>query len=298
VANAGFIAWLTINLIGRGWGEAHSRAQVVRHDAHIRRGWFTVLLSDLLFFYVPANMRSLMRKDLRTFSRDATQWMQMVIMLGLLVVYAINLKRLPMDLSNPGMRGLIAFLNITTVSLILATFTSRFIFPLLSLESQQMWLLGLLPMKRGRILLAKFLFALTLTSLSAMLVMGLSVAALELSWEWTQLQLGITLSVCIGLSGLSVGLGARFPVFGERNPARIAAGFGGTVNLIISMLFVSLMMTGCAMYGLAQIGSRTLARSAFRDEPELLMISLLAGGPIVAAISLWIGRRHFERLET
>jgi ABC-2 type transport system permease protein len=241
-------------------------------------------------------MKAMMLKDLRSFARDPTQWTQMVIMMGLLVIYALNLKRLPTDLGSPGMRALIAFLNLTTVGLILATFTGRFVFPLLSLETQQLWLLGLLPTRRRSILLVKFAFSLTMTGLSALLVMGLAIRALDLPPEWARLQLAVCLAICVGLSGLSVGLGARFPVRGQRNPARIASGFGGTLNLVASMLFVACEVLGVGYAGLLRFSG------SWRELEEThvaawILPSLLSFGVMVALVSLWIGIRHFEKLE-
>lgn len=296
IANGAFFAWVTVNLIGWTWAQAYSRARQGRAHALIRWGWFTSGLCAVLFFYLPQRLRMMMLKDLRGFARDATQWTQMVIMMGLLIVYAVNLKRLPVDLTNPGMRALIAFLNLTTVSLILATFTSRFVFPLLSIESQQLWLLGLLPTRRITILLVKFIFSLTVTALSGLLVMGLSVRALDLPAEWAWLQFAVCFGICIGLSGLSVGLGARFPVLGQRNPARIASGFGGTFNLIASMLFVSVEMVGLAYAGLHRFGESLAMLEEVHLKSWLIPVLLLLG-VAVAAGSLWIGARHFERLE-
>lgn len=296
VANGAFCAWVTVNLVGRGWAEAYSRARHGRARALVRWGWFTEALCTLLFFYLPPRLRMMMLKDLRSFARDATQWMQMVIMLGLLMLYAANLKRLPVDLDDTGMRVLLAFLNLTVVSLILATFTSRFVFPLLSLETQQLWLLGLLPLRRVTVLLVKFVLAMTVTGLSALVVVGLSIRALALPAAWTWLQMAVCLAICIGLSGLAVGVGARFPVLGQRNPARIASGFGGTFNLIASMLFVAAQMAGLAYAGIGRLGGmpERLEEFAVANWMAPLLLGLALA---VAGISLWVGGRHFERLE-
>jgi len=297
LSTGAFVSWLTVNVLGRTWARAFSRADQGRAYGRIREGWFTAAVCALLFPYLPARMKSMMLKDLRTFARDPAQWTQMVIMLGLLVIYALNLKRLPVDLDSPGMRTLIAFLNLATVSLILATFTGRFVFPMLSLESQQLWLLGLLPARRSSVLWVKFAFSVTITGLSALLVMGLAIRALELPTEWAQLNLLACLAICIGLSGLSVGLGARFPLLGQRNPARIASGFGGTLNLIASMLFVSLEVVGVAYAGLLQLGAPLMELDEVRIRMWIVPGLLLLGGA-VAAVSMWVGMRHFERLET
>jgi ABC-2 type transport system permease protein len=296
LANGAFLSWITINVIGGNWARAYSRARHGRARALIRDGWFTAAVCDLLFFYLPKQQRVIMLKDLRSFARDPTQWTQMVIMIGLLILYAVGLKRLPLDLGDAGMRTVVAFLNLATVCLILATFTSRFVFPLLSLESHQLWLLSLLPVRRASILLVKFAFSLTMTGLSGLLVMGLAVRALALPTEWAWLQIGVCLSVCVGLSGLSVGLGARFPVIGQRNPARIASGFGGTFNLIASMLFVAIELAGLAAAGLIQFGHRLRPL----EQVEIvgwIVPALLGLGVVVAFVSLATGMRHFERLE-
>lgn len=301
VGNAAFLSWLTVNLLARSWAEAYSRARQGRFHPVIHRGWFTAALCWLLFFYLPGRLRTVMLKDVRGLIRDAKQWSQMAIMFGLLVIYVLNLPRLPVELGSPHIKGLIAFLNLTTVSLFLATFTSRFVYPLLSLESQQLWLLELLPLRRTTLLLVKFLFALTVTLLAATAVMGLAVAVLDLPPVWAMVNLLICAAVCIGLSGLSIGLGARFPVLGQRNPARIASGFGGTFNLIASMLFVGIQMAGVAYIGahsMSAIGPTFLSDATVTPHAWQTIGLLLGGAVAVAAGAIAVGARHFARLET
>lgn len=292
-----FPAWLVVNLVARTWPEAYSRARRGRYQPTVRSGWLTLGASWALFFYLPRRARLMALKDLRGFARDATQWSQMVIMLGLLVVYVLNLPRMPVDLDSPGMKALIAFLNLTTVSMILATFTSRFVYPLLSLESQQIWLLGMLPTGRGAILAIKFVFALTLTGLSALCVIFLSGGMLKLPREWILMNGIVTLVVCLGLCGLSVGLGARFPVLGQRNPARIASGFGGTFNLIASMIFVLATMAGVGYLSLMEIHSRAAVVAGLSSRSWAIVGVLVLFGGGVSVVPMVLGARHFSRLE-
>jgi ABC-2 type transport system permease protein len=297
--NAVFAAWLTINVLGATWAEAYSRAQQGRHQAVIRFGWITAALCWPLQFIVHRVVYRLMLKDVRHFVRDARQWTQMAIMFGLLLTYVVNLHRLPVDIGSANQKSLMAFLNLATVSLILATFTSRFVFPLLSLESQQLWLLGLLPVRRVTILLVKFLFAATVTAVSACGVVWLAAAQLALPRDWALMNLLACLSVCLGLSGLAIGLGARFPSLGERNPARIAAGFGGTVNLIASMVFVVLEVYGVAMISLGEFRSTStmMIPEVLSNESWVQLVAVAGLGPTVAFVALFVGARHFARLE-
>ena len=50
------------------------------------------------------------------------------------------------------------------------------------------------------------------------------------------------MSLCSGLAGIAVGLGAMMPDLRESSPSKIAAGFGGTLNLVISALFIMLVV--------------------------------------------------------
>jgi ABC-2 type transport system permease protein len=300
LGNAAFLCWLTINLIGHTWAEAYSRARRGFRAGSVRRGWATAALCRVLFFYLPRQLRMLMLKEVRGLVRDATQWTQMAIMLGLLVIYALNLKRLPLDLQEPLAKAVMTYLNLTIICLIMATFTSRFVYPLLSLETQQMWLLGMLPAGRSAALLVKFIFALTATGISSLAAMSLAVHMLGLPEDWASFNLFMCFVICFGLSGLSVGLGARFPVLGQRNPARIASGFGGTVNLVASMLFVAIQMLAVAALGSREIRAADVTASLL---PPLTQQTwqgaglLLLFSTVVATAALWSGSRHFDRLE-
>ena len=62
--------------------------------------------------------------------------------------------------------------------------------------------------------------------------------------------------LCMGLSGISVGLGARLPNLRESDPSKIAVGFGGTLNLLVSLVFIFAIVTAlavpCHLYFLGQ----------------------------------------------
>ena len=111
------------------------------------------------FFFLPHPIRLLILKDLRTFLRDPAQWSQFLIFFGLLAFYFLNIPRLGYGVQSPYWRNLVSFLNLSVTALILSTFTSRFIFPLLSLEGRNFWVLGLLPLRREQILWGKFAFS-------------------------------------------------------------------------------------------------------------------------------------------
>src|SRR6185369_11869071 len=98
-------------------------------------------------------------KDIKSFMRDPAQWSQVLIFFGILTLYIGNLRNFSYPLDQPFYQNLIASLNLGATSMTLATMTSRFIFPLISLEGRRFWILGLLPIERRQIMISKFLFA-------------------------------------------------------------------------------------------------------------------------------------------
>src|SRR5262249_28918458 len=136
-----------------------------------------------LFAFIPSPIRLLILKDLRCFRRDPAQWSQFLIFFGLLRFYFLNIRRLGLghQAQSPYWRNLLVLLNLAVTALILSTFTTRFIFPLLSLEGRNFWILGLLPLRRESILWGKFVFA-----------AGISLAATEALVILSDVMLGIS----------------------------------------------------------------------------------------------------------
>jgi len=292
-ANGVFLSWLAVKVVGQRFLLAYDRVQTSGRKTYYD-GQLTRKFAAVLFWYLPDELRELALKDLRTFLRDPTQWSQLLILLGLLGLYVINIPNVPVKLDAFDFQLLISFLNMTAISLILATFTSRFVFPLLSLEMQQMWLIGMLPMPRGRMLWPKFAFALSVTFISGGTVLTLAAGLSDLAFKLLALDLIVITAVCVGLCGMAVGLGSRFPMLNERNHAKIANGLGGTINLIVSLIMVVIMMSLCCVLGLhfKRLGAAELDTKTF-----LLLGAVLGVGLLSALIPLWLGRRRFASLE-
>ena len=217
------------------------------------------------------------------------------ILFGLMGLYLINMPRFQIELVSERLSLLVPFLNLSAVSFILATFTTRFVFPLVSLEGHQLWLIGLLPIPRGRILLAKFAFAMTVTTTVAVGTMGLAAFILRMPAAWTAVYLAVTFAVCVGVCGLAVGLGARMPMFGEQNPTRIANGFGGTVNLIATVGLIVCVLAGM---GLAAVRAGLASETpSVRETTLQLTAAVILFAVAVGMTALSFGARHLRRLE-
>ena len=295
LSTALFFSWVAINIVGRGLFTAFGRAHAIPVRASASNGRASRWLTDALFFYRPAKVRALILKDVRTFLRDPIQWAQLVILFGLLSLYLAYLPRTRPDGFSLQWKALISFLNYGAVTLILSTFTSRFVFPMISIEGRQMWLVGLWPLSRAKVMWAKFDFALTITAFAALSVTWLSIRALNLPWGLAMIQAGGTLSACVGLCGLAVGLGARIPSYREANTGRIASGLGGTVNLMASIGLVAVTVALMGLICSHMAGTETLHR--LDRTVMLLYAGQIVLGIGVAVAAMHIGVRSFKTAE-
>lgn len=295
-AHAAFLGWLSIRIVARYLQPAYASASSAPTTSIRYGGPVTAWLTNVIFCYLPRQIRGLVLKDLRTFLRDPLQWSQLAILFGLLALYLAYLPRMHPSGFSMAWQGLICFLNYGAVALILSTFTSRFVFPMMSLEGRQMWLVSLWPLSRSAVVWAKFDFALAVTTIAAMLVTALSIRALQLPLTLGLIQVAATLSVCVGLCGLAIGLGARLPSFEERSAARIAGSLGGTVNLVASM---GLVMLSIAIMGAICYHSVTDLKSLTRLDGWNLALyaAQIILGFGTGSMSMRIGIRHFNQTE-
>jgi len=246
----------------------------------------------LLARWAPA-LRLLVNKDWRLFTRDPVQWSQCAILFGLMGFYVVNLRTFSYHLSVPLWRNVTALLNLAATSLVLATVTTRFVFPMLSLEGRSFWFLGLAPVKRSTLLWSKFAFSFVGALVVTMPLVVISDCMLLLppATVWHH-ALAIAL-VCFGVSGLAVGFGAMFPNWRERNPSKIVSGFGGTLNLLLSVAFVVLM----SLLTAAPYAVRLMRLGAQGQE---LAYGALASAVVAAAaglVPMHLGLRALQRLE-
>lgn len=253
---------------------------------------------------LPWPMRLLIVKDLRLFRRDPLQWSQFLIFFGLIGLYFLNIRRLSYDPDHGTWINMVSFLNLAVVGLILSTFTSRFIYPMISLEGRRFWIIGRLPLDRDMILWSKFLFATFGSLVPCLSLILISDVMLRVVPLVLAIHMLCCVLLCLGLSGIAVGMGATMPDMREESPSKIAAGFGGTLNLVVSTMYivavVALTAVPCHFY-LATQG----AQGGEFFDPQRLRLWIGLGtlcavllGIVATALPLWVGFRAFRRLES
>lgn len=250
-----------------------------------------------LFFFVNREIRSFLVKDVKTFKRDAVQWSQFLIFFGIISLYILNLKNFGYDEHNIFWKSLVSFLNLTATALTLATFTSRFVFPLISLEGRNFWVLGLSPISRTKILIGKFIFALFGSIIVSEILIIASDVMLKTHLSWLVLHAGTMLIICFGLSGLAVGLGARFPSFHEENPSKIVSGFGGTLTLILSIFFLVVVIVLLTVPSHIYFTTTHFSLRTYRNVMKISVTAALMIGAVACVVPLYLGIRSFKKVE-
>lgn len=252
-------------------------------------------------------LRLLLIKDIRLFRRDPIHWSQLLILVGLLGLYFLIVPRLRYGSTGIVWLNCIGFFNLTVVGLLSSTLTTRFIYPLISLEGQRFWILGTLPVRRDEILWSKLVFSVCLLALPCSTLVLLSDFTLQIPQEtpWmTGLHLAVTLAMCLGLAGLAVGLGARLPDLRETSPAKISANFGGTLNLVLSALYILLTVAAVGIPSCCWLHTHRdpMAHPAVArwGNPGWIATGIATAAlltVLVTLLPLRAGFRHFRQLE-
>ncbi len=236
-------------------------------------------------------------KDVRVFFRDPAQWSQVAIFFGILGVYVLNLRNFRYDFSMGLWQHLVSTLNLGATSLTLATLTTRFVFPQVSLEGRRFWVLGLAPVRRREILYGKFVFSLGGAILVAETLVVASNAMLRMPADVFVVQAVAAALVCVGLTGLAVGLGAIFPDYRETNPSRIVSGFGGTLTLILSVVFIVTVVAAVAVPSHMRLVDATLGPRGYARWAAAALGLAGLSALIAAGVPLFYGARALDRAE-
>ncbi len=267
-------------------------------ERNVRGGHVRDFILHAICRLFPGYARTLLRKDVLSFLRDPAQWMQFLIFFGLLGIYFFNLRELNMQMEEEWWRLIISFLNLGATGLTLASFTSRFIYPQISLEGRRFWIVGMAPVERRSLIQSKFFYSLFFTTIVSVPLVALSVYMLRLTGTYIVLEIAVISGICIGLSALAVGLGTMYPDFSSDDPSKIVSGFGGTLNLVLSLTYVMLLLIigAIPVYVETLYGAGVLGLGYWELFGRFFALGI-AVVTLFTVIPLLLGIRSFERIE-
>jgi ABC-2 type transport system permease protein len=300
VSTAAALSMLCESLLARLFLPGLSKAQegrkaIVTQQAVWERGL------RLLTLPFVAQTRLLVIKEVKTFFRDTSQWSQLILLLALVVVYVYNFSVLPLQgspLVTFYFKNVIAFLNLALAGFVIASVAVRFVLPSVSLEGKSFWIVKTAPLPLRRLWWSKFW-----TGLVPLLVLGeilivatnyyLKVIPLMM-WLSTVTVFGMT----FGIVALGLAVGATYPKFDADNAAKVAAGVGGLMYMILCMSFIGLVVVLEAWPVYAWFTSRLHETPLSVAAQSGIVVSLAAAGGLALAVFAGSVRYGIRRLET
>src|SRR5216110_3331922 len=268
-------AMLHRQLFASGFTKAQEGAERFVRGKVWRRtvGW---LLTPL-----PVAKREFVLKDIRLFFRDTTQWSQLILLAALVVVYLFNINALPLHRGEPVgffYVTLVSFLNLGLAGFVLASIAARFIFPAVSLEGRQMWLLRSSPLDLRALLWSKYWVGTVPLLVLGMLLTGLTNALLEVPAFMMILSLATMAALTVAIGAMALAFGALYPQFETENAAQIPTSFGGLVFMMATIALLA------AVLGSLASAVTTYVRTAWEGSPVGVTPAML--GWFVAAAAL------------
>ncbi len=230
-------------LHGRLYHAGFSKAQEGAERFVRARGWSGLMAR--VFRRMPAARREFVLKDLRLFFRDTTQWSQLILLAVLLVVYVFNIKSLPLFSGEKVpvfLVSLVVFLNLGLAGFVLAAVAARFVFPAVSLEGKQMWLLRSSPLDLRALLWSKYWTG-TIPLLVLAVVITFSTNLLLRATPFMMaISLGTMVLLTFAISAMALGFGALYPRFDTENAAQIPTSFGGMVFMMSAIVLLGVVL--------------------------------------------------------
>jgi len=269
-------------------------------ERFIRGGFWRWTVGSLLG-WLPVAKREFVLKDIKLFFRDTSQWSQLILLAVLVVVYLFNIQALPLHRGEPVgffYVNLVSYLNLGLAGFVLASIAARFIFPAVSLEGRQMWLLRSSPLDLRALLWSKYWVGTLPLLILGLVLTGLTNTLLEVSTFMMILSLAAMAGLTLAISALALTFGTLYPQFETENAAQIPTSFGGLVFMMatIALLALVLMTLASAVY--------TYVRGTWEGQsvgvtPEMLVLFGVAAALCAAAtfIPLRLALRKMESFE-
>ncbi|HEY1097833.1 MAG TPA: hypothetical protein VGF99_02850 [Myxococcota bacterium] len=251
---------------------------------------------------VPVDLRPMVNKDLLAFVRDPGQWGQVILLLGVGVLYVVNASALGDGLRvlREAGQAFLTAMHVGIVAFIAGGLAARFAFPQVGLEGLAVWIVDGAPLAPRRLLLAKWWSAAPV-SIVFPAVLGIA-GGIVLDFGIVRLLWTTTLVVvcAVVFAGVGVARGARQPLFDATSLSELAMGPGAISTVIqatvlagiacVAALFVEGASLGAAR-GYLSAGAALVVAVLAIGVPVAMMVQAVRGAFVVAEAAL-LARRH------
>ncbi len=227
----------------------------------------------------------IVRKEMKQFLRDSSEWSQLFMIGALIIVYLYNFNVLPLDRAPfrlDFISNLIAFGNISLSGFLISSLAARFVYPSIGAEGGAFYLLRSSPLSLERFFLYKYLFYLfpfTVLSLT-LIVVSNHMLQIEGAMWWISLFTGLV--ICWTTIGMALGFGAFFVDFKAEN--RVASMGSGAILYLFWSITYQLVVVGCIAFPAYRIVKSQLLDHFLPLADIFLCVTTAAGVLVVSCI--------------
>ncbi len=214
-------------------------------------------------------VRAFVEKEIKTFFRDQTQWSQIFLVLGLIVIYLFNFSVLPLERSAMKLeylQNLLSFLNMGLAAFVLSAVSARFVFPAVSLEGKAFWIVLSSPLSIRTFLWIKFIIYFLPLLLLAELLTILTNLLLQVTPFMMVLSVLTVFFMVPGIVAMGIGLGALYPDFNSESPTQSVTSLGGLLYMTLCMGFIGavIVIEAGPVYSIFMTGIRRGTLTGFQ----------------------------------
>jgi ABC-2 type transport system permease protein len=265
------------------------------------KGWVWRSVLDPLFKPLSVAKREFVIKDLKLFFRDTTQWSQLILLGVLVVIYLFNIRALPLFTGERVpffLVTVVSFLNLGLAGFVLSAIAARFVFPAISLEGRQMWLLRSSPLDLRALLWSKYWVGTVPLLVLALIITVFTNVILQATPFMMAVGAGTIVLLTLAISAMALGFGALYPQFETENAAQIPTSFGGLVFMMttVALLALVIVVEAVPVYGYLQ--------ATYQGRPVRIdgtMIAAFAGVVLICGVAtvvpLKVGLKKMEGFE-
>ena len=194
---------------------------------------------------LPPQTEVIIKKEVFTFFREASQWIHLLIMVMLTGIFSISISHLNLRFRLHDLQLITYLIIFSFGGFMVSALALRFVFPMIGLEGKAFWALKSSPVKERKILWIKFLMGfLPILIMAEYIGVSSNIPFVKsTAMQPLLLWLGIISAFCISLVtvSLNLGLGGYFANYLERNPIRVASSQGATITFLLSILYLFIL---------------------------------------------------------
>lgn len=137
---------------------------------------------------------------------------------------------------------LVSFLNLGLAGFVLSSIVARFIFPAVSLEGRQMWLLRSSPLDLKALLWSKYWVGTVPLLILALIIIMFTNVLLRASPFMMIVSVGTITMLTMAISAMALAFGALYPQFETENAAQIPTSFGGLIYMMSTIALLAVVI--------------------------------------------------------